>query len=289
MVSEMNDIIEKIKHRFKSANIAEQLIYLNVAIFLFTYLFKAFASLMLWNQNIVFDWFALPVAFQDFLTMPWSLISYAFLHGGFLHLLFNMIVLFYFGNLFLDFFSKKQFFNYYFLGVVGGGIIFMISYNYFPALSGKTTLLVGASAGVTAILVGLATKAPNYAMHFRFIGAIKLWYIAVGFILLDVIQIPISNTGGHLAHLGGAFVGFLLTYYQFGENKTGNNTISNLFKSKKQNPLKTVYKKAKTSSNTSKNNNNQRKIDAILDKISKSGYETLTKEEKEFLFSVGKK
>ena len=284
----MNDIIDKIKYRFKSANIAERLIYINVALFLVTNLFKAFASLMLWNQNLFFDWFALPVDFQQFISSPWSLITYAFLHGGFIHILFNMIVLFYFGNLFLDFFSKKQFFNYFFLGIIGGGIIFMISYSYFPALRDETTFLVGASAGVTAILVGLATKIPNYAIHFRFIGSVKLWYVAVGFILLDIIQLPLSNTGGHLAHLGGALVGFLLTT-QLQSTNNSTSTFSNVFKSKKQKPLKTVYKKSKTSSTNNNDISKQRKIDAILDKISKSGYETLTKEEKEFLFSVRKK
>ena len=284
----MNDIINKIKYRFKSANIAEQLIYINVALFLFTNLFKAFASLMLWNQNLLFDWFALPVEFQQYISSPWSLITYAFLHGGFIHILFNMIVLFYFGNLFLDFFSKKQFFNYFFLGIIGGGIIFMISYSYFPALRDETTFLVGASAGVTAILVGLATKIPNYAIHFRLIGSVKLWYVAVGFILLDIIQLPLSNTGGHLAHLGGALVGFLLTT-QLQSTNNSTSTFSNVFKSKKQKPLKTVYKKSKTSSTNNNDISKQRKIDTILDKISKSGYETLTKEEKEFLFSVGKK
>lgn len=284
----MNDIINKIKYGFKSANIAEQLIYINVTLFLCTYLFKALASLMLWNQNLLFDWFALPVEFQQFISSPWSLITYAFLHGGFIHILFNMIVLFYFGNLFLDFFSKKQFLNYFFLGIIGGGIIFMISYNYFPALRDETTFLVGASAGVTAILVGLATKIPNYAMHFRFIGSVKLWYVAVGFILLDIIQIPLGNTGGHLAHLGGALVGFILTTKFQSKNNT-TSTFSNVFKSKKQKPLKTVYKKSNTSSTTNNDISKQRKIDTILDKISKSGYETLTKEEKEFLFSVGKK
>lgn len=284
----MNDIIDKIKYRFKSANIAERLIYINVALFLVTNLFKAFASLMLWNQNLFFDWFALPVDFQQFISSPWSLITYAFLHGGFIHILFNMIVLFYFGNLFLDFFSKKQFFNYFFLGIIGGGIIFMISYSYFPALRDETTFLVGASAGVTAILVGLATKIPNYAIHFRFIGSVKLWYVAVGFILLDIIQLPLSNTGGHLAHLGGALVGFLLTT-QLQSTTNSTSTFSNVFKSKKQKPLKTVYKKSKTSSTNNNDISKQRKIDAILDKISKSGYETLTKEEKEFLFSVRKK
>ena len=284
----MNNLIENIKRRFNLATIAVQMIYINVAIFLFTYLFKAVASLMLWNQNWLFDWFALSIDFEQFFTSPWSLITYAFLHGGFLHILFNMIVLFYFGNLFLDFFSKKQFFNYYFIGIIVGGLVFMVSYNYFPALRDKSTYLVGASAGVTAILVGLATKIPNYAMRFRFIGPVKLWYIAVGFIVLDIIQIPMSNTGGHLAHLGGALVGFLLTS-QFQGGKKSATAASKVFRSKKQNPLKTVYKKSRSTSTSETDVGKQQKIDSILDKISKSGYETLTKEEKEFLFSVGKK
>jgi len=282
------NFIEKLKYRFKSANIVEQIIYVNVALLLFTSLFEAFASLMIWNEQFIFDWFALPVDFQELISTPWSLITHAFLHGGFLHLLFNMIALYYFGNLFLDFFSKKQFINYYILGILGGGVVFMISYTYFPALKDTSTSLVGASAGITAILVGLATKIPNYGMNFRFIGSVKLWYIAVGFILLDIIQLRVSNTGGHLAHLGGAIVGFLLTTY-LQPNKNSKSIFSGKFKSKKEKTLKTVYKKNNGPIISKNNAGKQEKIDAILDKISKSGYETLTKEEKEFLFSVGKK
>ena len=167
-------------------------------------------------------------------------------------------------------------------------VVYILSYNYFPALQKNTAYLVGASAGVTAILVGLATKIPNYALRFRFIGNIKLWHIAVGFILLDIIQLPISNTGGHLAHLGGALTGFLLTN-QVNKGKNLSQFFSNIFKSKKEKPLKTVYKNPKATNNIKNDNARQRKIDEILDKISKSGYETLTKEEKDFLFSVGKK
>ena len=286
----MKSIVEKIQHRFKSANIVEQIIYINLVVFFITFLFKAFASLMLWNENFLFDWFALPVLLNDYINIPWTLITYGFLHGGFLHILFNLIVLFYFGNLFLDFFSKRQFLNYFFLGIIAGGIIFILGYNYFPALSGKTQPLVGASAGIMAIVIGIATKIPNYAMHFRFIGAVKLWYIAVGFILLDIIQIPIDqNTGGHLAHLGGALVGFILTTQFKNEKQRSSSWLSNLFQSKKQKPLKTVYKKSKPISSSQNDPSQQRKIDEILDKISKSGYETLSKEEKDFLFSVRKK
>jgi membrane associated rhomboid family serine protease len=285
----MKNIIEKIQYRFKSANIVEQIIYINVALFLLTYLINSVSFLMSLGDTFVFDWFSLPANFENFISKPWTIITYGFLHGGFLHILFNLIVLFYFGNLFLDFFSKKEFLIYYFSGIIVGGIIFMLSYSYFPALKNDHSFLVGASAGVTSILVGIATKIPGYALHFRFIGAIKLWYIAVGFILLDIVQIPISNTGGHLAHLGGALIGFILTNQFYDVNHT-TGWFPNLFKSNKQKPLKTVYKKPRKTTNTTINTDAQQlKIDQILDKISKSGYETLTKDEKEFLFSVGKK
>jgi membrane associated rhomboid family serine protease len=284
----MNNLVYTIQRKFKSATIVEKIIFINIAVFAISYLTKALFSLMQWGEDPFFNWFALPANFSNFFLRPWSIISYGFLHGDFWHILFNLIILYYFGNLFLDFFSKRDFLIYYFLGIIFGGVVYMFSYNFFPALKTNTAYLVGASAGVTAILVGLATKIPNYAINFRFIGSIKLWYIAVGVILLDIIQIPVSNTGGHLAHLGGALIGFLLTN-QTNNGKNISNLFSSLFKTKKQNPLKTVYKKPKPKKSIKNSNAHQRKIDEILDKISKSGYETLTKEEKDFLFSVGKK
>lgn len=284
----MNNLINQIQQKFKSASIVEKIIYINIVVFAVGYLTKALFSLMQWGEDPFFNWFSLPANFNSFLLKPWTIISYGFIHGDFFHILFNLIVLFYFGNLFLDFFSKRDFLIYYFLGIIVGGIIYMLSYNYFPALKTNTAFLVGASAGVTSILVGIAAKIPNYAMNFRFIGSIKLWYIAVGFILLDIIQIPVSNTGGHLAHLGGALVGFFLTN-QTNKGKNISNLFSKFFKSKKQSPLKTVYRKSNNQNPTVNSNSQQRKIDEILDKISKSGYETLTQEEKDFLFSVRKK
>ena len=284
----MNSTLDQIKKRFESANIVEQIISINVIVFVLTYLIKAISTLMQWGDNVLFSWFSLPANFNGFLTKPWTIISYGFLHGDFLHILFNSLILYYFGVLFLDFFKKKQFITYYFLGILVGGIVFMLSYNYFPALKNQSSYLVGASAGVTAILVGLATKIPNYAMHFRFLGAIKLWHIATAIILIDIVQLPLSNTGGHLAHLGGALIGFILTN-QLNGGKNLSNFTSNLFKQKKQKPLKTVYKKEKPSKVSLDKTMQQRKIDTILDKISKSGYETLSQEEKDFLFSAGKK
>ena len=284
----MGNLTDQIRNKFKSANIVEQFVYINIAVFVLTYLVNSISFLMKFEGNFVFDWFSLPANFENIMSRPWTILTYGFLHEGIWHILFNLIILYYIGNLFLDFFSKRDFLFYYFLGMFFGGLIFILSYNFFPALKSERAFLVGASAAVTSILIGIATKIPNYALHFKFIGAIKLWYIAVAIVLLDIVQIPISNAGGHLAHLGGALTGFLLTSLV-----TKNNSLSlffsNLFKAKKQKPLKTVYKKRKPSKTVKNSNSHQRKIDDILDKISKSGYETLSKEEKEFLFSMGNK
>lgn len=283
----MNNWLEDIKNKYRTSNIAEKLIFINIFVFVFTFVLNSFSSLFKTSGNFVIDWFALSPYFNELLYKPWSLISYGFIHSGFFHILFNLIFLYYIGNLFLNFFSKKQFLTYYFLGIIFGGFIYILSYNFFPLLKGQQTVLVGASAGVTAILVGLATHIPHYALRFQFLGNIKLMYIAIGFIVLDLIQIPDGNAGGHLAHLGGALIGYLLTQY-FNKGEVVILSFENLFQ-KKEKPLKTVYKnKQNTNTKIENPKEHQAKIDRILDKISKSGYDTLTKEEKDFLFKVGK-
>lgn len=282
----MSNWLDQIKDKYQTGTIVEKIIFINIALFILTYLINTFSYLLKGDGNFVIEWFALSPQFDTFITRPWTLITYGFLHSGFLHILFNLIFLYYIGNIFLDFFSKKQFITYYFLGIIFGGIIYLLSYNYLPALKNQQTILVGASAGVIAILVGIASYIPNYALQFRFIGSIKLLYIAIGFVILDIVQIPVDNAGGHLAHLGGAIIGFLLTTY-FNQGKNINLWPVNLFQNKKDKPLKTVYKN-KTSAKNSNPQEQQKKIDAILDKISKSGYDTLSKEEKDFLFKAGK-
>jgi len=281
----MNSFINNIKYRYNKGNIVEKLIYINVAVFLLSYLFNTLAFLMADSSSFVFDWFSLPANFNDFIFKPWTLFTYAFLHEGLWHILSNLLVLFYIGNLFLEYFTPKHFLNYYVLGALFGGLVFLASYNFFPALKQSNSVLVGASAAVTAIFIGITTYMPNYEIKIRFIGFVKLWYLAAIWIGLDIIQIPAGNAGGHLAHLGGAFMGFLLTYH-FKKDSQLFAYLSKLFTFKKQKPLKTVYKSAKRTK-TSNTMANQKKVDEILDKISKSGYETLTKEEKDFLFKSG--
>lgn len=284
----MSNWIHSIKNKYLTGNIVERIIFINIAVFIVTYLFNTLSFLLKMESNFIINWFALSPHFNTFIIKPWTIISYGFLHHGFFHILFNLIFLYYIGNLFLDFFSRKQFLTYYFFGIITGGIIYLLSYNYLPALKTQESVLVGASAGVTAILVGLAAHIPQYAFRFRFIGNIKLLYIAIVFIALDVIQIPDGNAGGHLAHLGGALIGYLLTSY-FQQGKGFIAWIEGLFHPKEKKPLKTVYKSKRTTKTKVQNPKDQQvKIDRILDKISKSGYETLTKAEKDFLFKVGK-
>lgn len=285
------DFLENIKHRFKNAGIIEKLIYINLAVFLLVYIVNSFSHLFQINSNLIVNWLALPADLNEFIHKPWTIITYGFLHTSFIHILFNLIVLFFVGNLFIDYFTQKQLLNFYVLGTFFGGILFLISYNSFPALKNSTdvNVLLGASAGTYAILIGIATYIPNYSFKIPLIGYIKLWHIATFFILIDIIQIAGNNTGGHLAHLGGALFGFLYV------NKASNKELDifspfkNLFK-KKDKPLKTVYKSGnKPRKKTVTKTQNQQEIDAILDKISKSGYDALTKGEKEFLFKQGNK
>ena len=274
---------------FRSRNIVEKIILLNIVLFLLTYLFNTLTFLFNGQGNVLVDWLALKPGFETLLMRPWSILTYGFLHMGLLHILFNLLFLYYFGNLFLDFFSSRQFLAYYLLGIASGGLIYMLAYNYLPALKTQETILVGASAGVTAVVIGIASHIPHYALRFRFIGNIKLLYIAVAMVVLDVLQIPNGNAGGHLAHLGGALLGFLMTRY-FSQGSALIGWFEQMFRPKSKGPLKTVYKSS--GSNKAENRpdaTEQERIDSILDKISKSGYETLTKEEKDFLFKAGKK
>ncbi|MFY0631232.1 MAG: rhomboid family intramembrane serine protease [Flavobacteriaceae bacterium] len=284
-------VLNDIKARFKHGTIVEQLIYINIGVFIIALLFSSFSGLYESRNNFIFDWFSLSSSFDFFITRPWTIVTYGFLHAGFLHILFNCIVLFYFGRMFLEYFSPKQLLSFYVLGTLFGGIIYLLSYNYFPIFRGQTAPLVGASAGISAIVIGIATYIPNYQLSFRFIGFIKLWHLAAVFILLDFIQLAGSNGGGHFAHIGGALFGFL--YVSQASNKKIDlfGWVSNLFKTKKK-PLKTVHKskkrKTKKTVSATAKTEDQKQIDAILDKISKSGYDTLTKEEKQFLFKQGK-
>lgn len=271
-----------IKNAFNKANIVEKIIYVNVAFFLVTVLFS----------NFMYNWFALPTTFFEFITKPWTAISYAFIHQRLLHILSNLIILYYIGNLFLDFFNKKQFVNFYFLGALIGATAYLI---YYFILDKNGSNLGGASAAVTAIFVGVATKIPRYALHLRFIGSIELWVLATIWVVLSLLQISGPNSGAAIAHLGGGLFGYIYAKQLNIGNDIGKwfenflNYFFGLFKQQNKSNLKTVHKSNKRSTKTYEEKSKQQKINEILDKISKSGYESLSQDEKDFLFRAGKK
>tara|TARA_B110000908_G_C10262703_1_gene460562 strand:- start:3209 stop:4063 length:855 start_codon:yes stop_codon:yes gene_type:complete len=281
--------IDTIKYKYKTGSIIEKLIYLNVVIFGLTLFITVFQGLYKGQQNFLVQWFALDDNLDKFLTKPWSIVSYGFLHADFVHLIFNMITLYFIGNLFIQYFSQKQALTFYILGTLFGGILYVLSQNYFPLFEGMNSSLVGASAGISAIFIGIATYMPNYQIKIRFIGFVKFWHLAVIWLSFDVLGLIGANAGGSFSHLGGSLFGFL--YVNQASNKKIN--LSGIFTSffkRKEKTLKTVHKSAKRKQNTTKTSApNQEQIDSILDKISKSGYDTLTKTEKEFLFKQGKR
>ena len=282
-------IIKDLKYRYNTGNIVEKLIYLNVVLFICTLLISVLQGLYKGEMNFIMEWFSLENDINTLFRKPWSILSYGFLHAGFLHILMNMIVLYFIGNLFLEYFTEKQLLNFYILGTLFGGIFFLFSQNYFPLFEGKSTVLVGASAGISAIFIGITTYMPNYQIKLRFIGFVKLWYLAAFWIGLDILGLIGSNAGGHFAHLGGALFGFIYVSRASNKEISFLNNLWGMFSSKNK-KMKTVYKSStKRKNNVNNTNSNQVKIDAILDKISKSGYDTLTKEEKDFLFKQGKK
>ncbi|MDO6738295.1 rhomboid family intramembrane serine protease [Wenyingzhuangia sp. 2_MG-2023] len=280
----MNQIFSQLKQKYQTGSLVEKLIFVNIIVFILTYFIGGVGSFFYNQNNFFLDWFSLPANLSYFIERPWTVVTYGFLHGDFFHLLFNLIYLFFIGNLFLDYFTPKKLLNFYLMGTIFGGVLFLVSYNYFPALQNTRATLVGASSGIMAILVGLTTYMPNYELKFRFIGFVKLWIVTLIFIGIDLISLSDNNTGGHLAHLGGALYGFLAIYY--GTSFKISNPFKKLFQ--KKSPLKTAYK-SKTNKKADTTHDTQQKINVILDKISKSGYESLSKDEKDFLFQQGKK
>lgn len=249
------------------------------------------------NESVLIDWFSLSGAFALLFTKPWSLFSYALFHASFSHIFWNMIMLYVGGSFFLNLFKPQRFINVFILGVLLGGLIYLLSYSLFPVFSGNRASLIGASGGVMAIFIFICTYMPFQEVRVFFFQ-VKLWQLGVFLMFIDLIQIPNGNAGGHLAHLGGGALGF---YYAF-KLKQGTDigrwfehfiTYSRGWFGHKRSPLKTAHKSSRKKTSGEQftqayiDRERQKKIDAILDKISHSGYDSLTKEEKDALFKSG--
>ena len=295
------NFFDSMRHFFARKSTLPRLILANVLVFALVHL----VNLIFWlyrlgptgsgEISLIAEWLAVPSAFSALALKPWTVITYMFLHEDFLHLLFNMMVLYSGGIIFLQYLSEKQLFQTYIFGGLTGALFFILAFNSFPVFESVNTkaIALGASASVLAILVAISVFVPQYTVNLMFIGPIRLKYLALIFLLLDIFSIQGSNPGGHIAHLGGAFWGFM--YIMMLKNKFDFYRIFNIFKRKR---LKVAYRdesKQKTKRPLTDEEYNQKRneygarVDIILDKISKSGYSSLSEEEKEFLFRMSNK
>ncbi len=282
--------MQRLLNRFAQFNIAEKIILINVVCFVLPFFVKTLLFLFNLPEHSFFNWFELSPHLTTFLYHPWSLVTYGFLHGSFGHILWNMLLLYYSAQFFLNLFPPKRFLNVYFSGIIAGGLVFLLSYALFPVFKGHYPSLVGSSAGVMAILIFSCTYMPNQEIRLLFFN-VKLMYLGIGLVVLDILQIPTGNAGGHLAHIGGATLGYLYASQLQNGKDIGQgfdwviDTVYALFQSKSK--MRTVHK-SKPQHRSNSSVKSQKEIDAILDKISDSGYESLSKEEKDLLFKAGK-
>lgn len=277
-----------------------QLILINVIVFVTLIIFRVI--LVLSGNPDVYDMiirqFMLPASIDSFIFKPWTLITYFFTHEGFFHIIFNMLFLYWFGKIIVEYLGDQRAIAMYVIGGIVGGLFYILIYNLIPFFHDRVagSLMLGASAGVYAVVVGAATFMPNYTFFLLFLGPVRIKYIALFYVLLSLSQTIGSNAGGELAHLGGALMGFIFIKQLQKGNDIGSPVVSvmewfkGLFKPSPK--IRVTHKSpkftgSKKTSNASRSE--QEEIDAILDKISHSGYESLSKEEKQKLFNASNK
>lgn len=286
-----NSIINDIKYWIRYGNMVTRLILVNVAIFLPLAFLNVGSHAMesFWLHNLIIGKIGVPASWQALLYQPWSVLTYMFAHEDIFHVVFNMLTLYFFGEIFVLFLGDGKVLPLYILGGLAGALIYVLAFNLFPGFAAKVsfTYLIGASASIYAIVFAAATLSPDYEMRLILLGNVRIKWIAVGALLLGLLAIPKGNAGGYISHLGGAIVGYLyIKALQSGVR------VSNPFNgSKSSKNVKLTYRSnvEKTPENKARTNSEQARIDEILDKITRSGYDSLTKEEKDFLFHYSKK
>lgn len=305
----MGNILTNIRSRFTSADMTMKLIFINAGVYILLAFLQVFGKITGFHSLIIDQWFSLPSDWHLVLTHPWTLITYSFIHANFLHLLFNMLWLYFFGPLFEYIYSARSMVGLYILGELFGAVFFILMYNTIPYYMTNYAFLLGASAAILALVIAVATAQPNRVIRLFFIGDVKFKYVAIGLILMDVLLLTDNNGGGHLAHLGGALAGYLFAIYmKKGRDITSwINTIIdrlvNITKLFKHTPHikvsrggkfdktgQTVYNKHKEDQDYNKQKKeSEASLDKILDKVRKSGYNNLNEKEKKQLFDASKR
>jgi rhomboid family protein len=286
-------IWDDIKHTFRNGSSLTRLIYINIAVFILITLAAVFGFLLsnpILSDKVI-DMLSVPASARALILRPWTIITYMFVHKDIWHILFNMLWLYWFGTIFLEYLDQRKLVAVYLLGGISGAVVYILSFNIFPVFAGivSESVAIGASASVMAIVIAIAAYVPDYTVHLFLFGRIKIKYMALAiFILTSVMDFSV-NSGGKLAHIGGALFGYLYTLNlrqgrDMGKRfNRGLDFLATLFKPRKK--LKVTHKKPATEYEYNKMKSEQQaRINHILEKISKGGYDSLTKEEKETLF-----
>ncbi|MFZ9587458.1 MAG: rhomboid family intramembrane serine protease [Crocinitomicaceae bacterium] len=291
------NLIQEFKYQLKSGTMTNRLIIVNVCVFLLILILKKSFLLYKIDATISDGWihqlFDLNSAFPEFIRAPWGLVTSIFTHEQFGHLLFNMLFLYFSGRFFEQYFSRKKLWLTYLFGGVFGGILEIVAHNLFPALQGTNVVIIGASGSIMAIFTALAFYQPNLQVQLFGIFPIRIYFLALFFLFKDLINIGTADQIAHFAHLGGALFG-LLSIQNLHSKKNiltrmeaFSGRLKGMFGTKKQaKPTRTRFK-TDEEFNVEKRQKQER-MDQILDKISKSGYDSLTKAEKDFLFNQSK-
>lgn len=283
-------IWDEIKESFRTGSTLTRLIYINLGVFIVFGLMRV----LLFMAGNPSEWItgnlAVPANLQVLFTKPWTLLTYMFYHEDFLHILFNVLWLYWFGKLFLYFFAQRQLTWVYLFGGVSGAILYIGAFNLLLPFKGyaDVSVALGASAAVLAVVIAVATLQPNFTVYLLFLGPVRLKYLALVTVLIDLISIPVSNAGGHIAHLGGALFGFVyVVLLRRGTDLAKPFYRIGSIKWPKRQRMKVTYRRQETDHEYNyRKTQNQKQIDAILDKIARSGYDSLTKEEKDILFKA---
>lgn len=302
----MNSVLDNFKNAWhKPNNGLAQLIIINVAVFVALGILAVLSSIGGFDNvfTFAFKQFTIPAPIGEFLTRPWTLVTYAFAHSftNLWHIIMNMLVLYWFGQVFVGYFGSQKLINLYVMGAIAGGITYLLAYNLIPFYSDRMTMfngMVGASAAVYAISVATATYFPDHKFFLLFFGPVKIKYLVGIYLFVSFLGSVGSNAGGNLAHLGGALIGFIYARQLSKGNEMGTWVFKTMEFIKsffvKKSKIKVSHRQTKTKTKTSSDAKarpdiNQGEIDKILDKISERGYDSLTKEEKEKLFNASKK
>ncbi len=303
------NLLDEFKNAWNKPNNAiAQIIIINVIVFLVMLTLSIFLKVSGGAEiyRSIEELLMLPSDLSSFLFQPWSIITYFFLHADLFHILFNMLVLYWFGKLIVEYLGSDKVISLYVLGGLAGGLLYLIIYNTLPFYeSQQISRMLGASAGVYAIITAAATLLPNYTFHLLLIGPVKIKYIAFFYIILSFSQTVGANAGGEWAHLAGAAMGYVyIKQIQKGQDLGGwilqiidffksffrqSSKIKVTHRSKPRKKAKAATEANQSTSPLSTHTSEQDEIDAILDKISQKGYESLTKEEKQKLFNASKK